>query len=267
MFCASENTSVLFWTKHHENNSILSYICIYMCICWFGLHFLTFQVQKAQYVYSFSTICLWTNIVLAFILHLSQWSSKSSLMNIWSKLVKYTHQQDGIGPPWAPISSHSMPAAHSPHPKMHSTPAARPRIVYMGFLMYLLQEKLAHSQAPSSIQACHCCAHPTQPQPPNAKNSYCNAFVLLLYYTHTPGWFTASICFMNVIKRLQLFCVGGKCCLCVLWKVYSSVRCCWVLTRGHRLSLMYKKHGELVHRKTALLITGLLSCFLPSEII
>lgn len=76
-------------------------------------------------------------------------------------------------------------------------------------------------------------------------------------HTHTPGWFTASIYFMNVIKRLQLFCVGGKCCLCVLWKVYSSVRCCRVLTRCHRLSLMC----QLVHRKTTVLIMGLLSCF------
>lgn len=81
--------------------------------------------------------------------------------------------------------------------------------------------------------------------------------VMHLFCCYTaPGWFTASICFMNVIKRLQLFCVGGKCCLCVLWKVYSSVRCCWVLTRGHRISLMCLKHGEFVHRKTTVLIMG-----------
>lgn len=154
-------------------------------------NFLTrlFQLLKMIFL---STIRLWSNIfetlkqqlVLAFVLFLTQWSSKSSLMNIWSWFLKCTHQQDGIGPPWAPISSHSVPAARSPHLKMHSTPAARPRIVYMGLLMYLLQEKLAQSQPPSSIQACHCCAHPTQQQPPNAKNSCCNAFVLLLYYTH-----------------------------------------------------------------------------------
>lgn len=77
------------------------------------------------------------------------------------------------------------------------------------------------------------------------------------YITHTVthkhtnvhrGWFTTSIYFMNVIKHLQLFCVGGKCCLCVLWKVYSSGRCCCVLTRGHRLSLMCQARMSITRR-------------------
>lgn len=76
-------------------------------------------------------------------------------------------------------------------------------------------------------------------------------------HTHTThrGWFTASIYFMKVIKDVPFLHPKKKTNLCVLWMVYCEhERCCWLFTRGHRVSVMCREHkwGCWFARKYAL---------------